>query len=89
MRAIGRQPLTLDYGRGNVDRLLAFSDRPILQGAGKLSHDAMKMVAYDRFEAFDTQRRAFEASAADAEDLKTLEAVEIQLQRSAVKGDKK
>ncbi len=79
LRAIERQPLTLDYWRSNVDRLLAFSDRPILQGAGKISHDAMKAIAHERFEAFDMQRRALEARDADAEDLKVLEAAEKSL----------
>jgi hypothetical protein len=82
LRVKDRQPLTLDYWRGNVDKLLAFNDRPILQGVGSISHAAMKTIVHDRYEAFDAQRRADEAKAADAQDLRELEAVEKKLRQS-------
>lgn len=88
LRAKERQQLTLAYWRDNVDRLLAFSDRPVLQGAGKISHDAMKAVAHERFDAFDAQRRGRALRDADAEDLKVLEAVEKRLEK-VVEGNKK
>jgi hypothetical protein len=75
LRAKDRQPLTLDYWRQNVDRLLAFNDKPILQGSGKLSTERAKQIAHERYDSFDAQRRLAEALAADAEDLKALEAV--------------
>ena len=80
LRAKERRQLTLTYWRDNVDRLLAFSDRPVLQGAGKVSHDAMKAVAHERFDAFDAQRRGRALREADAEDLKVLEDLEESLQ---------
>lgn len=84
LRAKDRQQLTLDYWRQNVDKLLAFNDRAILQGAGSVSNERMKQVAHERYERFDAQRRQAEALAADAEDMKALEAVEKR-----VKGTKK
>ena len=75
LRAKDRQPLTLDYWRQNVDRLLAFNDKPILQGSGKLSNERAKQLAHDHYDIFDAQRRQAEAISADAEDLKALEAV--------------
>jgi hypothetical protein len=81
LRVKERQPLTLDYWRQNVDRLLAFNDRPVLSHAGSISNDDMKLIAYDRYETFDQNRRGTEALAADEEDLKTLEAVEKQAKR--------
>jgi hypothetical protein len=39
LRAKGRQQLTLDYWRSNVDRLLDFNERPVLKGAGKISSE--------------------------------------------------
>ena len=76
LRAKGRQQLTLDYWRQNVDRLLEFNDRPVLDGAGSVSHEHAKQVAHERYERFDAQRHSAEALAADAEDLQALEAVE-------------
>jgi len=87
LRVKDRQPLTLDYWRGNVDKLLAFNDRPILQDSGSMSHASMKTIAHECYEAFDAQRRADEAQAADAQDLRELEAVEKTLERRG-KGEK-
>lgn len=83
LRAKDRQQLTLDYWRRNVDRLLVFNERPLLQNAGSVSTAQMKAVAYERYEDFDGQRRAAEAREADAEDIRALEAIE---QRAKKKG---
>jgi hypothetical protein len=82
LRAKDRQQLTLDYWRQNVDKLLAFNDRAILQGAGTVSNERMKQVAHERYERFDAQRRQAEALAADAEDMKALEAVEKRVKET-------
>jgi len=78
LRVKERQALTLDYWRQNVDRLLAFNDRPVLTHAGNISNEEMKTIAHDRYDAFDQNRRQVEALAADAEDIKTLEIIEKQ-----------
>lgn len=78
LRAKERQQLTLDYWRNNVDRLLTFNDRPLLTNAGRISNEQMKSIAHERYENFDAQRRRAEALAADAQDIKALEAVEQQ-----------
>jgi hypothetical protein len=78
LRVKERKQLTLDYWRQNVDRLLEFNDRPVLQGAGRVSAEQMKGIAHERYEAFDARRRSAEALAADAEDLLILESVEKQ-----------
>lgn len=73
LRVKNRQDLTLDFWRQNVDALLAFNDRPVLQGPGRVSREDMKRIAQDRYDTFDSHRRSAEARAADAEDLKQLE----------------
>ena len=81
LRVKERKQLTLDYWRQNVDRLLEFNERPVLQGAGRISAKQMKGIAHERYEAFDARRRSAEALAADAEDLRMLESVEKQAAR--------
>ena len=76
LRVKKRKQLTLDYWRQNVDRLLEFNERPVLQGAGRISAEQMKGIAHERYEAFDARRRSAEALAADAEDLRMLESLE-------------
>ena len=86
LRAKERKELTLDYWRTNVDRLLEFNDRPILQNAGHISAEQMKPLAHECYDTFDAHRRSADALAADAEDLQALEAVEKQVKG---KGDVK
>lgn len=76
LRVKERKELTLEYWRQNVDRLLQFNERPVLDHAGAISHETMKTIAHERYETFDAARRAAEALAADAEDIKELEDAE-------------
>ena len=78
LRVKERQTLTLDYWRQNVDRLLAFNDRPVLTHAGTISNEDMRIIAHDRYDAFDRDRRSSEALAADVADLETLQSIEKQ-----------
>jgi hypothetical protein len=89
LRVKQRNDLTLDFWRGNVDKLLQFNDRPVLDGAGKVSHDDMKRIIHERFETFDQNRREAEALAADAEDLKEIEQLEEELKRKKKDRDNK
>ncbi|WP_019570969.1 virulence RhuM family protein [Thioalkalivibrio sp. ALE11] len=81
LRARERKDLTLDYWRNNVDRLLEFNERPVLDGAGSISRDRMEQIAHERYEQFDAQRRRDEALEADAEELRELEALEKQVKK--------
>lgn len=81
LRAKERKELTLDYWRQNVDRLLEFNERPVLQNSGNISSDEMKQVAHERYEEFDAGRRSAEARAADEADWKALEALEKGLSK--------
>jgi len=81
LRAKKHQDLTLDYWRSSVDRMLSSNDQPLLGGLGSMSHEAMKTIALERYDTFDAQRRASEAQAADAEDLKAIESLEKDLKR--------
>ncbi len=79
LRVKERKDLTLSYWRENVDRLLAFNERPVLDHSGSISAERMKEIAHERYERFDGQRRIAEARQADAEDLAELEEVEKQI----------
>ena len=75
-RVKGRRDLTLDYWRKNVDNLLAFQDKDILQGKGRISNANMEQIVHKVYDEFDTHRRQFEAQFADSEDMKTIEDLE-------------
>ncbi|MFG8737174.1 virulence RhuM family protein [Pseudomonas aeruginosa] len=83
LRVKQQKELTLDFWRNNVDRMLAFNDQAILEGAGSVSRESMEKVARERYEVFDQQRRISEAKAADAADLKEIEQLEQDLKHEA------
>jgi hypothetical protein len=88
LRVKQQKDLTLEFWRNNVDRMLDFNDRPVLEGAGSVSRENMEKVAYQRYDEFDQQRRATEARLADEEDLKELEQLEDQVKSQARTSDK-
>lgn len=85
LRVKKQQDLTLDFWRSNVDKLLAFNDHPILEGAGSISRERMERIAYDRYDVFAQQRREAERIQADVEDIKELEQLEHTIKRMTKK----
>ena len=85
LRVKERKQLTLDYWRGNVDRLLEFNEKAVLNHAGSVSHDEMQRIAHDRYDAFDGNRRVAEATQADAEEIEELARIEKQLENERKK----
>lgn len=79
LRVKDRKELTLAYWRDNVDALLRFNDRAVLAGPGSVSHEDAVRFASQRYDEFDEQRRVAAAAAADAEDLRQIEALEKEL----------
>ena len=75
-RVKGRRDLTLDYWRKNVDNLLTFQDKEILQGKGSVSNAEMESIVRKVYDEFDANRKHFDAQLADVEDMKTLEDLE-------------
>ena len=82
-RVKGRKDLTLQYWRDNVDRLLAYQDKDILQGKGSVSNDEMEAITGSRYAEFDKRRKQYDALQADADDLKLLEALEQDIMQKA------
>ena len=77
--------LAVGYWRGNVDRMLEFNEKQILQDQGNLSHETMQQIAHERYETFDAARRLSEAQHADADELSELEQLEKQLKQKGGK----
>ncbi len=75
-RVKGRRDLTLQYWRQNVDNLLTFQEKDILQGKGSISNAEMEAIVRKVYDNFDANRKNYEAQLADAEDMKALEDLE-------------
>lgn len=72
LRVKERKDLTLPYWRDNVDKLLAFNEKPLLVGTGRISHAQMEKQVSAVYEQFDARRKREQAIAADAQDLEEL-----------------
>ena len=68
-----RKDLTLSFWREEADRLLTSYGIPVLDSAGTVSHKQMMNHVDAVYSAFDARRKAFDAEAADREDLEELE----------------
>ena len=75
-RVKGRRDLTLGYWRNNVDNLLTFQEKDILQGKGSISNAEAEEIVRNRYDIFNAKRKQLDAQNADAEDLKMLEDLE-------------
>ena len=75
-RVKGRRDLTLQYWQQNVDNLLTFQEKDILQNKGSISNAEMEAIVRHVYDEFDTNRKHYDAQLADAEDLKMLEKLE-------------
>ena len=80
-----RRPVTMAEWADKLDAFLSFNERDVLTHAGRLRMDVAQKLAAERFEAFDANRRATEALAADTDDIAQLEEIE----KAAKKGRKK
>ena len=75
-RVKGRRDLTLDYWRKNVDNLLTFQEKDILQGKGSISNAEAEEIVRSRYDFFNAKRKQLDVQDADAEDIKMLEDLE-------------
>lgn len=73
LRVKERKDIHLNFWRENVDRILQFNDKNILQNAGTISNAQMEEQVKLIYSEFDDKRRQFEAEQADLADLKALE----------------
>ncbi len=81
LRVKQRKDLTLHFWRDNLDKMLAFHDQPVLQGAGSVSREQMEFEVQKRFDLFEARRRADEKIQADMQDLQQLQQIEHDLKQ--------
>jgi hypothetical protein len=79
LRAKNRQDITTDFWRENIDKIIAFNDKPLLNHKGSISHEQMKNKLDSVYEDFDTRRKQDEAKKADEQDLEELAQLESKI----------
>lgn len=79
LRAKNRQDMTMDFWRENIDRIIEFNDKKVLQGHGNVSREQMVEVADAVYETFDTNRKVIEAQQADMDDMEEIRQLEAKV----------
>ena len=75
LRVKERKDLTLDFWRNNVNGLLTYHGKDVLQSKGTVSNAEMEKIVFETYERFDTRRKQLDAVKADQEDIKMLEEI--------------
>ncbi|MDD3966546.1 MAG: RhuM family protein, partial [Candidatus Marinimicrobia bacterium] len=71
--------VTMAEWSDKLDTFLKQNEEELLTHAGSVKAEVAKMIAEERYEAFDKKRKITEAKKADEEDLKELEEMEKRL----------
>lgn len=76
-----RKDLTIAFWKENVDKLLNFQNKKILQGSGSISNAEMEEIVGNIYQTYNQKRLTFDALKADKEDIEGIEAIEKKLKR--------
>lgn len=82
LRAKNRQDITTKFWRENVDRILEFQDKAVLQGKGSISNAQMQKQLKELYDTFHQKRKQVEAQQADQDDLEDLKALESKIKKN-------
>ncbi|MFT5646699.1 MAG: hypothetical protein ACI976_001381, partial [Aureispira sp.] len=83
LRAKNRQDITMNFWKTNVDRIIEFNDKKVLNNKGKVSHPQMEKKVDAIYEKFNAQRKQLEAQKADEQDLEELKQLEDKLKNKS------
>jgi len=81
LRAKNREDVTMEFWKENVDRIIEFNDKTVLQGQGSVSHKKMEKEAQSIYVEFDKRRKKQDAIDADTQDLNELGQLEEKVKR--------
>jgi hypothetical protein len=79
LRVKNQQDLTMSYWQGNLDKLIAFNEFPVLKTSGRISKTVMEKKVKTHYIAFDKLRKTEAALEADKKELEELKELAIQI----------
>ncbi|MEE9338705.1 MAG: virulence RhuM family protein [Methylococcaceae bacterium] len=81
LRAKNRQDITTQFWRENIDKIIEFNDRPLLNHKDSISHAQMKTQVGDIYKDFNNSRKQLAAKQADTQDMEALKQLEQQIKK--------
>jgi hypothetical protein len=82
LRAKNRMDITMRYWHENVNKILEFQDKNVLQNAGSISNKQMEDKIREIYTEFDKRRKKYEALQADKADLEELKILEEKVKKN-------
>ena len=79
LKAKNREYITMNFWYENIDKIIEFNDKKVLNNTGTISHDAMKKIVSDRYNEFDKKRKEHARLIEDKNDLAEIEKLEQKL----------
>ena len=79
LKAKNREYITMDFWYENVDKIIEFNDKKVLNTTGTISHETMKKIVSDRYTEFDKKRKEHARLIEDKNDLSEIEELEQKL----------
>jgi len=79
LRVKERMDISMKFWTENVDKILAFNDKPVLIGKGSVSHQSMEHTIKEIYTNFDNRRKEYEAIQADKEEIEELKQLENKI----------
>jgi hypothetical protein len=79
LRVKDRVNITVKFWKENIDKILEFNNRQLLDGRGKISKKMMEGKVNTIYSKFEERRKVFDAKQADEDDLSELKQLEGQL----------
>ena len=83
LRAKNRQDITMNFWKTNVDRIIEFNDKKVLDHKGKVSHSQMEKNVDAIYEKFNAEGKQVESQKADEQDLEELKQLEDKLKNKS------
>lgn len=77
LRAKNRQDVDMKYWKDNVDEIIKFNEKEVLDSKGRISNKQMEKKVKEVYKVFNKKRKVTEARLADEEDFKELESYEV------------
>jgi len=81
LRAKDRRSLSTSFWKENVDRILRFQDKEILQHKGTISSAEMKDKVKQLYDRYHQRRKSTAAHEADLQDLEELQILKAKIRK--------
>ncbi len=75
LRVKEKKDITMNFWKENIDKMLLFNDKAVLNGSGTITNKKMEEDVLKVYESFDTKRKIYEAKQEEIIELEEIEKI--------------